>query len=183
MEFPSEAALRRRTICRVCLAAALLALFPLAAQAGEPADRKAFVEFLQTNIVSRPGVHIPLMSADTAKSFGDYAQHYQIILDSNRDVEMTAMQKVAELKSKLSTLDDLVAQRDALAALRKALPGMREQFDRQLATANDAHAALRQPDDLKTVYDQAFDRIVARPAALLGAIWSMLDEDLELYPV
>jgi hypothetical protein len=69
------------------LRAAILALTILTGCDDEPAERRAFVDFLQVHIVSRPGVHLMLMNPETAKSFGRYASQYQIILDFNSNLD------------------------------------------------------------------------------------------------
>ena len=61
--------------------AALVAGFGLAACGdSEPTQRKAFMDFLQTRIIDKPGRHVPMRSAEETKSFGDYAKQYEIIL-------------------------------------------------------------------------------------------------------
>ena len=49
---------------RTLLAAVLVAAFGIAACDSEPAQRKAFIEFLQTRIVGKPGVHVPKPAAE-----------------------------------------------------------------------------------------------------------------------
>jgi hypothetical protein len=44
-----------------------------------------------------------------------------------------------------------------------------------LAKADAAHAALKQPPDLKTVYDSAYDRMVTRPAAVFLDMVPLID--------
>jgi hypothetical protein len=49
----------------------------------EATQRKAFIEFLQSRIVAKPGVHVPKPTSEETASFGDYAQHYAVIADFN----------------------------------------------------------------------------------------------------
>jgi hypothetical protein len=145
----------------------------------ETAERQAFIDFLQQHIVSRPGVHVMLMNAELAKSFGPYASHYQIILDFNSDFNLAPLEKASRLKSQISDLDDLVAHRDDLRTLRQVVPDVIAIVDRKLAAADAAHAALQQPPDLKLVYDQAFDRLVTRPGTLLQKMLALLPSSLD----
>jgi len=150
----------------------------------EPTQRRAFIDFLQEHIVSRPGVHLMLMPPELAKSFGPYAAHYQLILDFNSGLDLSPLEKVAHLKGQISDLSDFAAHRDELATLREAVPGMIATVKEKLAKVNAAHAALQQPPDLKEVYDKAFDRLVTRPAVLeekmLELLPSSLDHMIEL---
>jgi hypothetical protein len=62
-------------------AAVLLIAFGLAACDSEPTHRKAFIEFLQTRIVDKPGVHVPKPNAEQSAAFGPYAKHYEVITE------------------------------------------------------------------------------------------------------
>jgi hypothetical protein len=157
----------------------ILALVVLTGCNDEPAQRQAFIDFLQVHIVSRPGVHVMLMNEELAKSFGPYASHYQIILDFNSHLDLSPLERVANLKNQVSDLDDLVAHRGELKTLREAAPGMLALFEGKLATANAAHAALQQPPDLKEVYDKAFDRLVTRPGTLATKMIGLLPSSLD----
>ena len=161
------------------LRAAILVLTVLTGCDDEPAERRAFIDFLQVHIVSRPGVHLMLMKPETAKSFGRYASHYQLILDFNSNLEFSELERVGRLKNALGDLGDLAAHRSELKTLREAIPQMIATVDGKLATANAARAALQQPPDLKEVYDKAFDRLVTRPGNLLAQMFRQLDKFLE----
>lgn len=163
---------------KLALRALILTLTVLTGCNDEPAERQAFKNFLQDHIVSRPGVHIVLMNEELAKSFGRYARHYQIILDFNSNLELTALERAAKLKNEVSDLNDLAAHRDELRSLRQAIPDMIATVDGKIATANAAHAALQQPPDLNEVYDKAFDRLVTRPGTLLAQMLGLLDKSV-----
>jgi Protein of unknown function (DUF3053) len=45
----------------------------------EAAQRKAFIQFLQTRIIDKPGLHIPIMSDQDITNFGPYADQYRIM--------------------------------------------------------------------------------------------------------
>jgi len=145
----------------------------------EPTQRRAFIEFLQTGIVDRTGVHIPIMKPDKAESFGPYAAHYQIILDFNAGFDLAPLERVARLKGQITNLEDFAAHRDDLHALRDALPGLIATLHQRLATANAARVALQQPADLQAVYDKAFDRVVTRPGMLTGKMLDLLPSSVD----
>jgi hypothetical protein len=53
---------------------------------GEADQRKAFIAFLQ-DINTRPGIHFLVPTANDEKAFGQYLQHYALILDFDKDMK------------------------------------------------------------------------------------------------
>ncbi|MBI6939942.1 DUF3053 domain-containing protein [Pseudomonas putida] len=167
----------------------LLALaLPLALAAcgdNEPKQRAAFSEFLQTRIVDKPGVHVPKLSADETKQFGPYSEHYAVITDFNGAMD-AAVQPLGSLlqKGAVRSLGDVTARRDDLKAVQAGLNDMGTQLQDQKAKADSAHAQLKQPQDLKVVYDKAYDRTVSVPAdtflQVLPQINGTLDSSLKV---
>jgi hypothetical protein len=145
----------------------------------EASERQAFIEFLQQHIIARPGAHLVLMDEELTKACGRYVSHYQIILDFHHDLNLTQLQRFAHLKSEISDLNDFATHREALRALRQAVPEMIATVDKKIETVNTARAALQQPPDLKEVYDKAFDRLVTRPATLLRKMLDLLPSSLD----
>ena len=45
----------------------------------EAAQRKTFIEFLQTRIIDKPGVHVPKLDSELEGKLGVYAKHYALI--------------------------------------------------------------------------------------------------------
>jgi hypothetical protein len=139
----------------------------------EPKQRKAFIDFLQTRIVDKPGVHVPHLTDEQAKSFGDYAKQYAVITDFNAKLDASVggpMQQALQ-NGMPSSLDDVVARRGDLAILRDDMTKLRETLQEQLAAADAAHVALKQPDDLKRVFDAAYAKDVTAPAQAFSDIF------------
>jgi hypothetical protein len=143
-----------------------LALSAAACGDNEPEQRKAFIEFLQTRIVDKPGVHVPRLTGDEKKSFGPYVDHFAVITAFTDNPEMVAvgakMQSVAQRVS-LNSVQDLVDHRAELKSVKDDLAKMTETMNRELAKTVAARAALKQPDDLKAIYDKAFDKDAQAP--------------------
>jgi hypothetical protein len=53
------------------------------------------------------------------------------------------------------------------------------QLKQELAKADAAHAQLKQPDDLKTVYDSAYDRTVTLPANTLLTVMPQVNGTID----
>lgn len=159
------------------LAAVLVIAVGIAACDSEPAQRKAFIEFLQTRIVDKPGVHVPKPSPEQSAAFGLYAKHYEVITEFHAGLDQVVskpMQRAVEAAPR--SLDQLAPRRSEIAEIRGGLAGIRTALDDQLARADAAHAALKQPDDLKKVYDAAYDRVVTQPAKAFTEIFPDVDE-------
>ncbi|MFY3385518.1 DUF3053 family protein [Paracidovorax sp. MALMAid1276] len=156
----------------------------LAGCSAEPRERKAFIEFLQTRVLNRQRASIPKLNEEQRKAVGRYAAHYDIITGFNKemsDAPFTAM--MARLEHTRS-LSQLMAKRKEAGELRDHLPQAAQDVKAALDRATAAKTALSQPDDLRAVYDAAFDKLVAQPAGLmlqlLPATRGMLGAFLEL---
>jgi len=147
-------------------ALALLACSLLLAACGdnEPEQRKAFMTFLQTRILDRPGVHVPVANDEDIKSFGPYAAHYKVITDFVGDIGMMAMNKTMnDALPQLRSFKDLIDKRAEVKLGGERLRETMKVADAKLAETGKAHAALKQPDDLKKVFDAAFDKVINKP--------------------
>ncbi|WP_062380666.1 DUF3053 domain-containing protein [Pseudomonas abietaniphila] len=167
------------------LLAIALPLVLAACGSSEPDQRAAFKQFLQTRIVDKPGVHVPKLTPDESKSFGEYATHYAVITDFNNGMD-ASVKPLGSLvqKSTVRSLGDVVSRRDDLRAVQSGLNDMAAQLKAQQAKADSAHAQLKQPEDLKGVYDSAYDRTVSVPAntflSVVPQINGALDSSLKV---
>ncbi len=146
----------------------------------EPAQRKAFIAFLQTRIIDKPGLHVPHLTPEEAASFGDYAKQYAIITDFNDGLDKSVAQPMTDAinRGAIRSLDDVVTRHADFIAARDGITKLRDAIDKQLATADAAHAALKQPDDLKPVFDKAYERDVTTPAKAFEDIFPDLSQAL-----
>jgi len=170
-----------RTFIQRLGAMLLLVAFSLALVAcgnKEAEQRKAFISFLQTRVLDKPGLRVPVPTAEEKASFGDYAQHYAVITDFNEGMNKSVSQPMTQIMAKgaLRSIADLPARRDDLKAAKDGLGGLRIALDQQSAKADAAHAQLKQPDDLKQVYDKAFEKTVTVPSATFKEVFPALDK-------
>lgn len=163
---------------RAALAAAFVSFAVLLAGCldNEPAQRRAFIEFLQTRIIDKPGLHVPILSDELKAKLGPYADQYRIMSGFNTDMDagMSADFARAMQFGSPRSLDDLVKHRDMLPAITAGMAKMKDNLDKALADADAAHAALKQPEDLKVVYDRAYERMVTRPANVFRELIPMI---------
>jgi hypothetical protein len=146
----------------------------------EPAQRKAFISFLQTRILDRPGVHIPRPTEAETKSWGPYAKHYAVITDFDTGTGQRVSRPMQEAMARGTphSLQELVDRRADLEAVQQGMQQLRPELDRQLAAAEAARAALQFPADLKPVYDAAYERDVIVPARTVADILPSLSDAL-----
>jgi hypothetical protein len=136
---------------------------------GEADQRKAFIAFL-TDINNRPGGHVLVPSANDEKAFGPYLQHYAIILDFNKDMSVAQQDFMAQMikfgfgpNPNPRSIEQLAAAPADLTLLKDTLDKMEQGLQTRLANFNAERAALKQPDDLKAVYDKTVDKLIAAP--------------------
>ncbi|GAB7529429.1 DUF3053 domain-containing protein [Pseudomonas sp. 3A(2025)] len=146
----------------------------------EPEQRAAFSQFLQTRIVDKPGVRVPKLTPEESKSFGDYTTHYAVITDFNSSMDAT-MKPLGELakKGEMRSVSEMVSRRDDIKAIQAGLNDVGVKLKEQKTKADTAHAQLKQPDDLKAVYDKAFDKTVSVPATALLEVLPQLNNTLD----
>lgn len=163
------------------LVVALAATLGLAACGdGEAAQRKAFEAFLQSRIIDKPGIHVPTLTADERASFGDYAKHYDVIADFNARLDQSVSKplRYAIETSAPRSISEMVARRRDIAAVKNGMGQIRAALDRELKTADAAHAALKEPDDLKPIFDAAYERDVTQPAEAWVQVFPTADDAL-----
>jgi hypothetical protein len=124
---------------------------------------------------------VPHLTAEETAAFGDYAKHYAVIADFNGNLDQAVSQPMLQAIAKGTphSLAEVMARRQDVAAVGEGMATIRAALDQQLATADAAHAALKQPDDLKPVYDAAYARDVTMPAKAMADIFPEVDETMK----
>jgi len=140
-------------------------------------QRQAFIAFLQTRILDKPGLHVPHLTDEERASFGHYADQYAIITDFNStmDDSVSPKLKAAMDAGSITSLTDVVTHRAQLQAAKAAIDAMAGTLGGDLARADAAHAKLDQPADVKPVFDKVYDRLVTQPAGAFKAIVPVAD--------
>lgn len=167
------------------LAVLALGLGLLAAGCGdnEPEQRKAFIAFLQ-QVSNRSGVHVLKPTADDEKAFGDYTKHYAVITSFNndmRDISQQFLQGMTKFGGPggARSYEQMAAHREDVVAVGALIDRMQPAIEKRLAQADAEHAALKQPDDLKAVYDATYVKVVAAPAQAIQKSNKILAEGIK----
>lgn len=164
--------LRSALLC-LAMSLALAACGP-----GEPDQRKAFIAFLQTEVLPRPGARVPNPNAEKQKTFGDYAGHYAVItrFHERMNASVATPMQQAMTNGVPRSIAEVVSRKADLAAVRAGFGAMRTALDEALAATEAERAALKQPDDLRAVYASVYDKLVTQPVSVFREIFPPTDD-------
>lgn len=167
--------MRRAGLALVWVAAATL--FLAGCGGNDEQRRAAFISFLQTRVLDKPGVHVPQLTDEERDRFGPYADQYAIITDFNKTMDQSVSPKLSAAMGagSITSLADVVTHRAKLQTAKAGIDAMGSALGDTLARADAAHAKLDQPADLKGVYDKAYDRLVTQPASALKDVVPVMD--------
>ena len=169
---------------RAFATAAVLAIATvlIACGGGEAEQAKSFQDFLQTRILDKKGIHMPRPTDEDRAKFGRFAADYDVIVKFNDAMTDAMGSKLPAImrRGNISSVAQMVERRDDIAAAKDELLKVDAAMRAALEEATAAKDKMNQPESLKSVYAQAFDRLVAEPAAVTGRIWPELDKALGL---
>lgn len=149
----------------------------------EPAQRKAFIDFLQTRILDKPVLAVPQLTEAQQKEFGDYSKDYAIITGFHHQMNIeldSSLVPVFAGMNGVNSVNNLLEQRDDLKKMADSSERWKEKIMLLKTQADTQHAALKQPDDLKKVYDQAYDKTIVQPSAITEQVFDLLPQVLNL---
>ena len=147
----------------------------------EQAQRQAFIDFLQTKILSSETVEAPELTQAQRSKFGHYVNDYAVITDFHikMDNELnSSLVPVFTSMNALTSVNALLVQRDDLQKMAQTSQQWLDEFKILHQQADARHDALKQPDALKKPYDQAYNKVVSQPAAVAEKIYTLLPEVL-----
>lgn len=151
----------------------------------EADQRKAFIGFLG-DINGRSGVHFLVPTPDDEKAFGPYLQHYALIMTYDQDMKGPTENFTAQImklgygpSSSPRTIEQMTAAPQDLAVAKDAIEKMEQSIEARLAKINADRSALKQPEDLKAVYDKTFDKLVTAPTVAMENSAKALDVGID----
>lgn len=159
---------------RAAIFTLILALPLSACGPSEPRQRQAFIDFLKARILNKPGIHLPVPTTEERKSWGPYAVQFDVIADFNHELDKISRVTFGDFSSLAAnarTIGSLAGHRSEIVQVRDAAGAFPDGIKRQLEVANAARAAFPpQPNDLKAVYDAAYERDVSAAAFWIEAM-------------
>jgi hypothetical protein len=129
-------------------------------------QRKAFINFLQ-NTVMRSGERLPTLTADQKKQFGPFASDYAVLYGFSRQLSQALDNGIKPMVDSINSIripQDYMAQRETLRQINGGLGILSQQVDSAKMQADSSRSALKQSDDLRKVFDKAYQKIVTGPA-------------------
>ena len=123
---------------------------------------------------------MPRLSEEDRKSFGRFSKDCDVIVTFNDTLTDAMCTKLPEVmrRGNITTVSalierkgDIVASRDSLSALSRAIVTARQ-------TADAARAKVNHPDGLKLVYDKAYAKLVTQPAEAVGGMLPGVEQAL-----
>ncbi|MGV8926478.1 MAG: DUF3053 domain-containing protein [Ewingella sp.] len=149
----------------------------------EPAQRKAFIDFLQTRILAKQTVAVPKLTEKEREQFGPYSDDYTLITDFYQQMNSEMNASLVPVFSGLNattTVSTLLEKRDDLQKMIESSTKWREKLVILRKQVDTRHAALKQPDDLKVVYDQVYTKVIVQPSEVAEQAFTLVPKVLTL---
>ncbi|MCL2714434.1 MAG: DUF3053 domain-containing protein [Alphaproteobacteria bacterium] len=148
----------------------------------EPEQRKAFIAFMEYAVAHWTTDSMQTLDHQQKEKFGPYADHYQIIVDFNAAMSEgnKALSEPNKVQQKLTNLKQLQDNWQQIAPLRSQMTRVADSLAGDLRKAEDLRAGLKQPDDVKSVYDKLFAKLVTTPAKAIRTVMPSLQETFQV---
>ncbi|MDR0807249.1 MAG: DUF3053 domain-containing protein [Enterobacteriaceae bacterium] len=144
----------------------------------EPQQRKAFSEFLQTQVIDSAKIHLPALTDEQKKSFGNYTADYDLLTGFTDQLNAAFSKSMASSMNELKTLNSLnamVENRSKIETAQAEIQTVQAKLDGVIKSTGEKYAALKMPEDLKTVYGQAYAKVVTQQGDLSKQTLTLLD--------
>jgi hypothetical protein len=164
----------RRMLCLALLV--LCASFAGACRKSEQEQRKAFIAFLETNVLAADANGIQ-MSAEMRKKVGSYGRHFDVIAMYAREVGDINVRLAGE-QTRIAaqgpvSMDRLGSERARIEQLVSVFSRSAQHLEVVRAKADAAKAALKQPEDVQAAFDKAYTKAVSGYAAASQLLWTV----------
>ncbi|MBJ7223364.1 DUF3053 domain-containing protein [Brenneria sp. L3-3C-1] len=135
----------------------------------EADQRKAFTDFLQ-NVQQQQDGKLPALTEEQKKTFGPFVNDYAILTTFSQQVNQAVAGSLTPMLEQVSHIrvpQDYLSQRDNLRQSIGALNLLGQQVQAAKAQADNAHRALKQPEELQVAYERLYARVVTQPTNVL----------------
>ncbi|MDR2695504.1 MAG: DUF3053 domain-containing protein [Deltaproteobacteria bacterium] len=167
-----------RPVRLLCLMLLVLCVpFAGACRRQEQEQRKAFVEFLETQVIAAAGTDRVRMSDEMRKKVGSYGRHFDLLALYAKDLgDINA--RLAGEKARIAAygpvaMDKLASERARIEQLVAAFARSAQQVDAVKTKADAARAALKQPEDVRASFDRAYEKEVSGYAAAIQTLYAV----------
>jgi len=169
--------LSQRFLRILCLMLVVLcASFASACRQKEQEERKAFIAFLETDVIAAAGTDRARMSDAVRKKVGEYGRHFDVIAVHSKELRDINARLTGE-KTRIAAhgsvpMDKLGSERARIELIVAAFSRSMQHIDAAKARADAARAALKQPEDLRAAFDRAYEKEVSGYAAASQALYA-----------
>lgn len=168
-----------RILARNVLVCLSLLVLLTACGDNEPEQRKAFIDILQKNVLDQRGGRILLLTEDNRKALGSYAAQFDFFTDAVQASEKLdvndQVNKIQKLTNDLSRTNDAEKRREILDSIDAIKNEVRASIQKLVADLHTQKSVLKQPDDLKAVFDKAYDKHIGKPVEVSMRIFDASD--------
>jgi hypothetical protein len=161
----------------LCLALLVLcASLASACRKSEQEQRRAFIEFLEMNVLAADANGLQ-MSDETRKKVGSYGRHFDVITMYVREVgDINA--RLAGEQTRIAahgpvSMDRLGSERARIEQLVVVFSRSAQHLEAVRAKADAAKAALKQPEDVQIVFNRAYAKAAGNYAAASQILWTV----------
>lgn len=152
----------------------------------EQTQRKAFIDFLQTQVLANNEIRVPPLTEEQNKAFGHYVKDYAVIGDFHRKMAIelnSSLVPVFTSMNALTSVTALLEQRNDLQVMAEKSAQWKQDISAMRSQTEARRGALKQPPELTKVYDQAYNKVVSQPADVAEQLFTLLPHVLKLIVV
>lgn len=171
MLFMQKTYVKAKTLPLFLLCVCVLCLSACGEIGKEPQQRAEFIKALQRNVLAKRGIRFPLLTEGEKLAIGPYVAHYELLNALSEDENLLlSLNDLPSLQKELMTCTDPAQKKLLIEKAEASLLDIKDRLINAYRKARSAKEALRQAEDLKAVYDEAFLKVVHAPTDLLVEI-------------
>ena len=140
-------------------------------------QRENFKLILQRNILDKKGIRFPPLTEEQKRNLGPYAGQYILLNSLSEDEELlSSFSGLPELQQKLMRAMDPAEKQVLIDEAAEHLETIREKLIAAYKKIRRSKRALKQPDDVRGIYEEAYLKVIQAPTDLLV---DLIDQSLE----
>jgi hypothetical protein len=166
-----------RSLRMLCLVLLVLCAPFAGACRKEQEQRKAFIEFLETQVMAAELVDKVHMSDEIRAKVGNYGRHFDVIATYSKELRdinaWLAGEKMRIAARGPVPMDRLGSEQARVEQLVAAFSRSVQHIDAIKVKADAARAALKQPEDLQAAFDRVYEKNVSGYAAANQLVYAV----------